>query len=101
MSLQITKLIIHLPVTEELSELRSMKALMEKGVSRYDALKATVDSGRGKRIKIPKRQYDETEEDEEEESQSLLKKPRLMVCNHHLICHCLKSYTCILLNNYH
>ena len=85
MSLQITKLIIDLPVTEEVSELRSMKTLMEKGVTRYDALKSTVDSGRGKRIKIPKRPYDETEDDEEDESQSLLKKPRLMVCNNHLI----------------
>ena len=83
MSLQITKLIIDLPVTEEVSELRSMKTLMEKGVTRYGALKSTVNSGRGKRIKIPERQYDET--DEEEESQSLLKKPRLMVCNNHFI----------------
>ena len=72
MSLQVTKLIIHLPVTEEVSELRSMKTLMEKGATRYDALKSTIDSGRGKRIKIPKRQYDETEDDEEEESQNWL-----------------------------
>ena len=33
MSLQITKLIIDLPVTEEVSELRSMKILMEKGIT--------------------------------------------------------------------
>ena len=48
-----------------------MKTLMEKGATRY-ALKSTIDSGRGKRIKIPKRQYDETEDDEEEESQNWL-----------------------------
>ena len=46
-----------------------MKTLMEKGATRYES---TIDSGRGKRIKIPKRQYDETEDDEEEESQNWL-----------------------------
>ena len=52
---------------------------MEKGVSGYEALGFTLDSDRGKRVKISKRPYDDDGvDDEKEESQSPLKKPKLM-----------------------